>query len=549
MRFLLLALICATPLLAQGGGMLVNTTGEQDKLTASDAAASDAFGSCIDISGDTIVSGAVNASHSGFTSPGAAYVHVRNGSTWTEQQKLIASDPADNARFGRAVAIDGDTVAVGAPGLSTSTGAVYVFTRSGTTWTQQQKLTASDAATDDMFGVSVALDGDTIVVGASGDSHGTGANQGSAYVFTRSGATWTEQAKLTAADAADSDDFGRSVALDGDKALVGAPLDNHPSFSNGGSAYVFTRAGSAWTERAKLVPNDVEALDRFGESVSIDGSTAAIGAPFDDHTGTFDAGSVYVFSGSDANWTQVTRLGTTLPNWNEHFGADVSVRGDAICAGAPERNVPPSLQNGAVYVFINEGDWIMKLEIAASDMNQGDAFGVSVAMDGQAIAAGASNDTHAGGNFAGSAYAFIPVLAEVDQYTIAPDTSLTVGAAPGVLANDRGVGGVAGMTVIGSTNSLAGGIVVVNADGSFTYTPPAGFTGTDSFSYLASLDGVTIGALPSVWITVGNNTGGSGSNSDGACTSSESQSWWWLALLGLCAMVIARAATPGYQRR
>lgn len=545
MRFLLLALLCATPLFAQAGGMLVNTTGEQAKLTASDAANDDAFGSAIAISGDTMVTGSTDASHSGFTSPGAVYVYVRTGNTWTEQQKLMASDPANHALFGDAVAIDGNTIVVGASALNTNTGAAYVFTRTGTNWTQQQKLTASDAAQNDAFGVSVDIDGDTVLVGASGDSHpggsgSTGANprQGSAYVFTRTGATWSQQDKLTMADAANFDGFGHSVALDTDTALIGTKFDDHGAIIDAGSAYIFTRNGTAWSERAKLVASNGEDNDHFGSSVSLDGSIAVIGAPDDIHSGAIGAGSAYVFSGSGANWNEVTRLAASLPGWDEHFGTSVSVRGDAICVGTPQRDVYPTTHPGSVFVFINAGGWTQVLELSASDMDDNDLLGASVAMDGQTVVTGANNDTHAGGNFAGGAYAFIPVIGADDQYAVAADASLTVNATQGVLANDRGIGGSAGLTVISSTNSLAGGSVVMNPDGSFTYTPPPGFTGTDSFSYLVSLDGVTIGALPTVWITV-NGGSGNGGDGGGSCSSGERRAPLWLATLAVIASALA----------
>ena len=164
---------------------------------------------------------------------GSAYVFVRSGTTWTEQAKLTASDAQAGDWFGIAVALSGDTAVVGAyrdSDAGSFSGSAYVFVRSGTTWTEQAKLTASDAETDDLLGYSVALVGDIAVVGARGDDHSGNKNAGSAYVFVRSGATWSEQAKLTASDASPEDVLGNSAALSGDRALVGAPS---------GSAYVF----------------------------------------------------------------------------------------------------------------------------------------------------------------------------------------------------------------------------------------------------------------------------------------------------------------------
>ena len=157
-----------------------------------------------------------------------------------------------------------------------------MFVRSGGAWTQQAKLTASDAAADDRFGISVAVAGDTAVVGAFLDDTLAGTDAGSAYVFVRSGGAWTQQAKLTASDAAADDPFGDSVAVAGDTAVVGA-LDDTLAGTDAGSAYVFVRSGGAWTQQAKLTASDAAADDQFGYSVAVAGDTAVVGAYFDDH--------------------------------------------------------------------------------------------------------------------------------------------------------------------------------------------------------------------------------------------------------------------------
>ena len=190
-------------------------------------------------------------------------------------------------RFGGSVAISGDTVVVGAPrddDAGFDSGSVYVFVRSGTTWTEEAKLTASDAAAEDEFGVSVALSGDTALVGASGDDD-AGSGSGSAYVFVRNGTSWSQQVKLTASDAAAEDGFGASVALSGDTALVGASGDDGTGVSSG-SAYVFVRNGTSWIQQAKLTASDAAAIDYFGYSVALSGETALVGAPFNDGVGS-----------------------------------------------------------------------------------------------------------------------------------------------------------------------------------------------------------------------------------------------------------------------
>jgi len=179
---------------------------------------------------------------------GSAYVFIRSGTVWTEQQKLVAADGVDNDQLGQWVALSGDTVVAGAydddVGANVDQGSAYVFTRSGGVWTQQQQLTAADGAAGDQFGGSVAVVGDTAVVTASSDDVGANADQGSAYVFTRSGTVWTQQQQLTASDGAAGDAFGASAAISGDTAVVGAYTDDVGANTDQGSAYVFTRVVS-----------------------------------------------------------------------------------------------------------------------------------------------------------------------------------------------------------------------------------------------------------------------------------------------------------------
>ncbi len=240
------------------------TWSQQAKLTAFDAAAIDQFGYSVAISGDTAIVGAYGDDDAGSAS-GSAYVFVRSGTTWSQQAKLTALDAAASDQFGYSVAISGDTAIVGAyldDDAGSASGSAYVFVRSGTTWSQQAKLTASDGAASDLFGYSVAISGDTAIVGAYGDDD-AGSDSGSAYVFVRSGTTWSQQAKLTALDAAAVDCFGYSVAISGDTAIVGAYLDDDAG-SASGSAYVFVRSGTTWSQQAKLTASDGAASDQFG---------------------------------------------------------------------------------------------------------------------------------------------------------------------------------------------------------------------------------------------------------------------------------------------
>ncbi|MFC2031990.1 PKD domain-containing protein [Chloroflexota bacterium] len=235
-----------------------------------------------------------------------------------EEIKLTASDGAADDSLGLSVSIDGDTALVGAAGdddKGVYSGSAYVYVRSGTTWTEQAKLTASDGAADDFFGYSVSISGDTALVGAYLDDD-NGSNSGSTYVYVRSGTTWTQQAKLTASDGAADDSFGYSVSISGDTALVGACYDDDNG-SNSGSACVYVRSGTTWTQQAKLTASDGAADDFFGYSVSISGDTALVGAWGDQDKGV-ESGSTYVYVRvlnqppvADANGPYMVQLGST----------------------------------------------------------------------------------------------------------------------------------------------------------------------------------------------------------------------------------------------
>jgi len=226
---------------------------------------------------------------------GQVFLHKIIGN-YNEQQKIQASDLQGSDYFGQSVSIYGDTAIVGAyiedaGGLNA--GAAYIFTRSGSTWTEQQKIQASDAQAGDNFGRSVSIHGDTAIVGASYEDTGA-ANAGAAYIFTRSGSTWTEQQKIQASDAQAGDYFGQSVSIYGDTAIVGANYEDTGA-SDAGAAYIFTRSGSTWTEQQKIQASDAQASDSFGQSVSIHGDTAIVGAYIED-TGAANAGAAYIFS-------------------------------------------------------------------------------------------------------------------------------------------------------------------------------------------------------------------------------------------------------------
>jgi hypothetical protein len=250
----------------------------------------------------------------GGTDRGAAMIYTRSGSTWTLQQKIQSSDAQNSDLFGKSVSInsDGSYAIIGAPsedGASTDVGAAYIFTRSGSTWTQQAKLTASDAQTSDYFsygndggGVSINDDGTYVVIGATNEDGGAGdplSNAGAAYVFTRSGSTWTEQAKITASDAAANDWLGYRVIMNSDATLMAimARSAAHPTYgTNAGAIYVYTRSGSTWTEQEILRPRGPGTSGRArGLGMTSDGSSILVGSIYDQVSGYSNVGAAYIF--------------------------------------------------------------------------------------------------------------------------------------------------------------------------------------------------------------------------------------------------------------
>ena len=306
---------------------------QEAQLLASDGFPGNAFGYSVAISGDTALIGAPAVSE--WT--GAAYVFIRTGATWTQQAKLTAPDGIPADEFGFSVVLDGDTALIGASYAGNGwSGKAYVFTRTGTTWAVEATLTASDGQPEDQFGWSVSLSGDFAVIGSVYDDERTG----SAYVFTRTDTTWTQQAKLSASDAALEDAFGVSVGIDGDTIVVGAGWKD--TFT--GAAYIYTRTETTWTQEAKITASDGTNGNDFGMAVSISGDTVAVGARF---VNTW-TGAAYIYSRTGTTWTEEARINASDGEYFDQFGWSIAIDGNTVIAGAPGETSP---YTGAAYLF------------------------------------------------------------------------------------------------------------------------------------------------------------------------------------------------------
>jgi hypothetical protein len=436
-----------------------NAWGQVGKLTASDGAGGDNFGIAVagNEDADTFVLGAPGDD----AWKGAAYVFACQGNDWVQQRKTTAADGASQDRFGGSVAISGDTMVIGAFGHDSSKGAAYVLARNwgeADNWGQVKKLTAADGAAYDCFGISVALSGDTVVAGAFGDD----SSKGAAYVFARNqgGADqWGQVQKLTASDGAAGELFGASVAISGDTVVVGAYGDDSK-----GAAYVFARnqdGADQWGQVKKLTASDGAAFDGFGGSVAISGDTIVVGADWAAGGGNSDQGTAYVFARNQGgvvadNWGQVKKLTAADGAAYGSFGISVAVSGDTVVVGA----YGDDSSKGATYVFArNQGgavpdNWGQVKKLTAADGAAYDWFGVSVAISGDTVVVGAYGD-----DSKGAAYVFARNRDGADQW----------GQVKKLTASDGAAGDWFGASVVLSGDTVVVGAVFGNANRGAAY--------------------------------------------------------------------------------
>jgi FG-GAP repeat len=317
------------------------------------------------------------------------------------QATLLPEDPAAAGLFGVAVAVSGDTALVSAPGNPDDTEAVYVFVQQPAGWVQQAKLTAADGTPSDTFGSAVALDGDTAVIGAQtqGGLFGSFGN-GAAYVFVRSGTAWTQQAELTDPAGGSNESFGRSVGVSGNIALVGAP-----GARGSGAVFEYVRSGTTWSQQDTLTSSDGLLVATFGASLSLSGDTAVVGAP-ENSPGL--PGAAYIFVSSGTQFSQQAKLTPAQSQNGDLFGASVALSGGTALVGAPgccaSTTQPGNSFRGAADVFVSRnGKWVNQAMLTARDGVGGDQFGSSVALSGGTAVVGAPTKN----NGTGAAYEFL----------------------------------------------------------------------------------------------------------------------------------------------
>lgn len=378
------------------------------RLFASEGGEGDRFGDSVAVDGSLMVIGARFDGQMG-TDSGSVYGFGQVAGNWSRLARLNAPDGTTGDEFGGAVAVSGTTVAVGAvfdDDLGTDSGSVYLYQWTGGGFSAPIKITASDGVEDDFFGVSVALQDDLLVVGAPGDDDGA-SRSGSVYVFRRDTTGWEELDKFGASDPGQGDIFGFSVAIDGDLIAVGAYEDDDGA-DGAGSAYVFRRSGDQWNQEDKLVSNAPTMDARLGLSLDVSGNTVAVGAPFEDAVGV-DSGSVYLFRGGPGGWSQLTRLTPSDGGADDEFGHSVALSGTRLVVGARVRDSVAE-DAGSAYVFQENGSWVEIERLLASDGGSFNYLGAAVAFSGETTVVGAWGDDNQGED-SGSAYVFGPAPA------------------------------------------------------------------------------------------------------------------------------------------
>ncbi len=314
---------------------------------------------------------------------------IPGSNAWVDPQLLRASDFAADDLFGNSVAIDGERIVVGAPGdddLGSGSGSVYVFELQEGIWNQIGKVTASNGGNTDFFGGSVAIDDGVLVVGAERNDD-MGINAGSAYIFTQDGLQFTEAAIVHASDAQEYNSFGNRVAASDGTIVIGAP--EHDGVGNAsGAVYLFEHTGTGWQQQAKLVPQDNAANDQFGASVAIQHGQLVVGAPFHDAAGP-NGGAAYMYHRYGSTWSLQQKLFSDQPQQNGYFGAEVALSSDQVLIAEPGWDTAV-VDAGSVSLFSFNGvQWIAQPRLTPVSQLQQD-YGSSLALQDSMLIVGAS---------------------------------------------------------------------------------------------------------------------------------------------------------------
>ena len=395
------------------------------KITGNDAEINDNFGhsTSLNSAGNVALIGAPFEYPNGVNSAGSAYIFTGSGNSWVQTAKITGNDAGADDIFGYSVSLNsaGNVALIGAsqadPNGASNAGSAYIFTGSGNSWVQTAKITGNDTQASDLFGHSVSLNsaGNVALIAAIFEAPNGLTNAGAAYIFTGSGNSWVQTAKITGNDAGASDGFGWRVSLNsiGNVALIGAMLEDPNGKSDAGAAYIFTGSGNSLIQTAKITGNDAGVNDFFGYSVSLNslGNLALIGAYQEDPNGKFEAGSAYIFTGSGNSWVQTAKITGNDAEAGDNFGWSTSLNSAGNVALIGVRNEDPNGVDGAgsAYIFTGSGNsWVQTAKITGNDAGSFDTFGYSASLNsaGNVALIGALNEDPNGVSNAGSVYIF-----------------------------------------------------------------------------------------------------------------------------------------------
>jgi LPXTG-site transpeptidase (sortase) family protein len=400
------------------------------------------FADVLAVYGNTMVVGArqdrVSSRGEDLFYAGAVYVYVKQDGDWVQQARLTAKDPHWGDMFGSSVDIYGDMIVVGAPGRDwdekdddddrVNVGAVYVFTRSGDEWSQQARIDPYDGADEDNFGSTVALVSNRIAVGATGKDMGPLApNAGMVYLYVRADDMWHEAGELTAAFPTPLAVFGSALAMEGSRLVVSAPEENER-----GVVYVFYRTGSSWVLEDLIDPDDDQEGDHFGASIAIYGSTIVVGAPFANPDLGFgevtNAGAAYIFSKTGGSWKQSAKLVSESGSAFDHFGRSVQIHEKSLVISAPGQDYYGAERSGSAYLYRrSRNEWHLQTRLLSSDPFEDSDYGASIAIQGDMVTIGEPG----GSARVGKAYIYsIEAASKLPETGFAPHTSTALVGAP-----------------------------------------------------------------------------------------------------------------------
>ncbi len=396
-------------------GTLAQTQSDQystlDKLEGS--ALTNSFGSAVDMSFNKAIVGANLADKD----QSVLYIFHKENNFWKQVTEFFLESSNFFDQSSISVAIDNSTAVVGLPWNDTNgnaaQGIVYVFEEKGS-WQQVARLIPDDGQAEDLFGSSVAIAGNTIIVGAQRSKTDNGIAKGAAYIFTKQGNNWKQTAKLQASAGKAFDDFGNAVAINNDIAVVAAQSNEVNGETARGSVYVYKRQGGRWNLANALVASDGKTGDKFGSAVAIDRGIIVVGAESYNYGNQVSQGAVYIFKVQDSNtnrWEQAAKLIAQDGKGGDHFGNSVAINGNKVVVGAYLDDInSDSYFQGSIYIFEGSGTWKQITKLTAEDGTRGDNFGNSVAISNEIILVGAHSADVNDQIDRGVVYAFAPLL-------------------------------------------------------------------------------------------------------------------------------------------